>query len=159
MAFTINDFLDYCRAFNARDWDKQHSYYAKDVTLELPPDDKNPTLQGSEGIKAHYGPLFENFVEKIVPIELLISGDKIFFWMEVNFQATKASLSPSGFNAEPGDIVRVVVWAYYEMEGDLMKTIVTNQLSGTFIGKTMTLEEAIRDSQTRVKRPELLLQY
>lgn len=159
MTFTLDDFLDYCRAFNVRDWDKQHSYYTKDVTLDLPPNENLPTLKGSEGIKAHYGPLFESFVEKIVPIELLMEGDRIFFWMEANFQATKTSPSPSGFTAEPGDIVRVVVWAYYKMEGDLMKTIVTNQLSGEFIGKKMTLDEAIKDSQTRVKRSDLLLQY
>jgi hypothetical protein len=159
MPYTTDDFLDYIRAFNLPDWEKQHAFYAQDVTLDLPPDENIPTLKGSGGIKGHYGPLFSNFIEKIVPIEVLIEGERIFFWMETNFQATKPGPAPSGFTVEPGDIVRIVVWAYYELEGGLMKTIVTNQLKREFIGKTMTLEEAIKDSQSRSKRPELLLDY
>ncbi|KAF4338446.1 hypothetical protein FBEOM_7715 [Fusarium beomiforme] len=159
MPYTVEQFLDYIRAFNIPDWDKQHAFYAPDVTLDLPPNENLPTLRGSEGIKGHYRALFGGFIEKLVPIEVLIEGDGIFFWMETNFLATKAGLSPGGFNVEEGDIVRVTVWAYYETEGDLMKAIVTNQLKAEFIGKTMTLEEAIKDSQSRAKRPELLLQY
>ncbi|KIW18438.1 hypothetical protein PV08_02726 [Exophiala spinifera] len=159
MPYTTEHFLDYIRAFNIPDWDKQHAFYAQDVTLDLPTGDNIPTLKGSEGIKGHYRTLLHNFTEKLVPIEVIIEGDRIFFWMETNFQAKAPGPAPSGFTVEAGDIVRVVVWAYYECEGDLMKTIVTNQLSAEFIGKTMTLEEAIKDSQSRAKRPELLLQY
>lgn len=159
MPYTVEHFLDYIRAFNIPDWDKQHAFYAPDVTLDLPPNENLPTLKGSEGIKAHYRGLFGGVIEKLVPIELIIEGDSIFFWMETNFLATKPGIAPGGFNVEEGDIVRVTVWAYYKIEGGLMKTIVTNQLAGDFIGKAMTLEEAIKDSQSRVKRPELLLEY
>ncbi|KAF5706000.1 mRNA 3 end-processing YTH1 [Fusarium globosum] len=155
----VEHFLDYIRAFNIPDWDKQHAFYTPDVTLDLPPNENLPTLKGSEGIKAHYRSLFGGVIEKLVPIELIIEGDSIFFWMETNFLATKPGIAPGGFNVQEGDIVRVTVWAYYKIEGGLMKTIVTNQLAGDFIGKTMTLEEAIKDSQSRVKRPELLLEY
>jgi len=159
LPYTTEHFLDYIRAFNIPDWDKQHAFYAKDVTLDLPPNGNLLTLKGSEGIKGHYRTLFGGFLEKIVPIDVLVEDDRIFFWMETNFLATKPGPAPGGFTVEAGDIVRVTVWAHYVVEGDLMKTIVTNQLKGELIGKTMAMEEAIKDSQTRTKKPEFLLQY
>ncbi|KIX08668.1 uncharacterized protein Z518_03325 [Rhinocladiella mackenziei CBS 650.93] len=155
--YTTEHFLGYIKAFNAKDWDVQHSYYAKDVVLDLPRGDNLPTYRGSEGIKSHYGPLLDKFTETIVPIELMIEEDRIFFIMETSFQAKTETIGPSGFTCTPGDIIRVTVWAFYKMEGGLMKTITTNQLHGEFIGKRMTLEETIKDSQSRAARPELIL--
>jgi hypothetical protein len=89
-----------------------------------------------------------------VPIDVIIDGDRIFFWVETNFLAVKPGLASGRFTVEAGDIVRVTVWAHYVVEAGLMKTIVTNQLKGELIGKTMTMEEAIKDSQSRAKKPE-----
>lgn len=156
--YTTEHFLDYVRAFNTRDWDKQHSYYTEDVTLDLPPADGNPTLRGSASIKGHYGPLLDNFKECLVPIELMIEEDKILFIMETNFQAKKAARGPAGFDCAVGDIIRVEVWAFYRMEEGLMKSIITNQLTGEFLGQTKTLAERIKESQTRARK-DLILNY
>jgi len=156
--YSVEHFLDYVRAFNTRDWEKQHSYYTEDVTLELPPADGNPVLRGSAGIKGHYSALLDNFKESIVPIELMIEEHKIFFRMETNFLAKNAAHGPAGFECEAGDVIRVDVWAFYVMEGGLMKSIVTNQLAGEFLGHSKTLAERIKESQARARK-DLILNY
>ena len=157
--YSKEKFLDYIRAFNTPDWEKQHSFYAKDVTLALPRGDGLPTFKGSREIKNHYGPLLDNFVEHVVPLELMIEEDKIFFMMETNFKAKKAAHGPAGFDCVPGDVIRVEVWALYHMEGDLMKTIVTNQHTGEFLGQEKTFEERIKESQSRADKELLAILY
>ncbi|KAF7539065.1 hypothetical protein G7054_g2478 [Neopestalotiopsis clavispora] len=142
------EFLKYVRAFNAHDFEVQHSYYHEDVTLDLP-DPQTPLLVGSEGIKSHYIPLFEVADEVLVPLVVAIDGHNIFYIMECYFTyKKKLPHGVFGHAVDVGDIVKIQVWAHYVVADGKMKTIVCNLLKDTFLGKA-NLEEAIEESKSR----------
>lgn len=142
------DFLKYVRAFNAHDFEVQHSFYHDDVTLSLP-DPQTPLLKGSDGIKAHYDPLFEAADEILVPMVIAIDGHNIFYIMESYFTyKKKLPTGVFGHAVEPGDMIKICVWAHYVVVDGKMKTIVVNLLHDSFLGKA-NLEEALAESRSR----------
>lgn len=142
------DFLKYVRAFNAHDFEVQHDFYHEDVTLDLP-DPQTPLLKGSDGIKSHYIPLFAVADEVLVPLAIAIDGHNIFYIMESYFTYKKKLPSGVfGHAVEPGDIIKIQVWAHYKIVDGKMKTIVCNLLHDVFLGKA-NLEEALAESKSR----------
>ncbi|KAM0806758.1 putative SnoaL-like domain-containing protein [Seiridium cardinale] len=142
------EFLKYVRAFNAHDFKVQHSFYHDDITLDLP-DPQTPLLKGSEGIKAHYVPLFEVADEILIPLVVAIDGHNIFYIMESYFTyKKKLPHGVFGHAVEPGDIIKIQVWAHYVVVDGKMKTIVVNLLHDAFLGKA-NLDEAIEESRNR----------
>lgn len=61
---TKEEFLNYIRAFNAKDYDKQHAFYHENVELIIP-DPAIGTLKGSDGIKEHYKPIHSHAEETV----------------------------------------------------------------------------------------------
>lgn len=51
MAFTKEDFINYIRHFNRKEYDLQHGFYGPNVSLKLP---AIPALEGSAAISNHY---------------------------------------------------------------------------------------------------------
>jgi len=143
-------FLDYIRAFNAHDYDKQYSYYADDVTLDIP-DPQTGMLRGKEGIKAHYLPLFDVCEEIVVPMVVAIEGKHVFYIMESYFKYTKKmEKGVFGYPVEVGDIIKIRVWAHYQVEDGLMKEIVCNLFKAEHLGQG-DLKALVDESQSRAQ--------
>ncbi|KAI1842672.1 hypothetical protein JX265_002723 [Neoarthrinium moseri] len=145
---TRKEFLEYVRAFNAHDFDKQYSYYDDDVILDLP-DPQTGKLRGKKGIMAHYAPLFEVAEEVLVPMHLAVDGDNIFYVMESYFcYNKKLDHGVFGYPVEPGDIIKIRVWAHYQIKNKKMYYITCNLFQKWFLGK-VSLKEAVAESRTR----------
>lgn len=149
-AITPEDFLLYIKAFNAKDFETQHSFYHPDVELLLPAEEKEPVLRGSAGISQHYSRIFSHYHERLVPIEVIANERRVFFVMEVIFHAIKpVSVGIGKLAWESGDLGRQTVWALYDIEGGKMKKIVCNQEKIEFFGKSKTFDQALLESQSR----------
>ena len=156
-AISPQEFLKYVQAFNAHDFEVQHSFYHPDVELFLPAEETEPILKGSKGISNHYARIFGTFTEVLVPIEIIANERHLFFLMETQFQANRdIAVGIAKRPWEKGDLGRVTVWAYYDFEDGKMKRIICNQEKFEWFGKTRSLEEAVKDSQSRAA-PEFVL--
>lgn len=145
---SCEEFLEYIRAFNSRDYEKQHSFYDPHVTLTIP-DPKVGTLYGSQGIKDHYGPLHADADETVVPIVVVTEGNKLFFIMDAYFKyKRKTDQAVHGHVVEAGDVLKVTVWAYYVLEKKKMTKIVCNLFNDEFLGK-VDLKKYVMESQSR----------
>ncbi|KAJ5359095.1 uncharacterized protein N7496_011508 [Penicillium cataractarum] len=151
-ALSRNDFLNYMRAFNAHDFETQYNFYADDVTLHIP-DPKTGMLRGKDGIRGHYMPLFDVCDEYVVPMVVMNDAHKIFFIMESYFVYKTAREGVFGYPVEAGDIIKIRVWAYYEVENGKMQRIVCNLFQSWFLGK-VDIRELIRESESRAE-PDL----
>jgi hypothetical protein len=146
------EFINYMRAFNAHDFEKQYSFYADDVTLHIP-DPKTGMLHGKEGIRGHYLPLFDVCDEYVVPMVVMNDGHKILLIMESYFVYKKQLEGVFGYPVEEGDIIKIRVWAYYEIENGKMQRIVCNLFQSWFLGKG-DIRELVRESESRAE-PDL----
>lgn len=146
---TREDFLDYIRAFNLKDYKAQHAFYADNVTLTIP-DPAVGTLCGSAQILDHYRPVHDAAEETVIPMEVLIdeAQNKVFFMMETYFEYKKSVKGVHDFKVEAGDVIKVTVWAYYENEGKKMKKIVCNLFEDQCLGKINAIEYK-RESESR----------
>lgn len=144
---TREKFIDYIRAFNSRDVQRQHSYYHPEIDLRLP----EVALHGSKEIIEHYDRLLANAEETVVPITLLSNEDntKLFFEMHTYFHYTADN--ESGINdyaLKKGDVVKLVVWAIYIVEGGKMRSITCNLFKSEILGQ-VDCNSAIRKSQAQ----------
>ncbi|KAI9732630.1 MAG: hypothetical protein M1834_003966 [Cirrosporium novae-zelandiae] len=131
--FTRDDFLAYIKAFNAQDYTTQHSFYHPDVTLFIP---DVGTLAGSKSIQEHYRDIHASAEETIVPILLMIQGPKIFFQMTTYFTYKHdTNNAVHNLRVRRGDVVRVNIWALYDVVDGKLKTIVCNLLNVEVLGK------------------------
>ncbi|PYI33180.1 hypothetical protein BP00DRAFT_132266 [Aspergillus indologenus CBS 114.80] len=89
-SLSLRQFLEYIRAFNAKDYQKQHSFYHPDVRLVIP-DPEVGTQVGSAGIMNHYAVLHATAEETVVPILVMIDQGHIFFVMETYFRYVQAT--------------------------------------------------------------------
>ncbi|CAI7577348.1 unnamed protein product [Penicillium manginii] len=144
-AITRANFLEYMRAFNAHDFEKQYSFYAEDVTLHIP-DPKTGMLYGKDGIRGHYLPLFDVCDEYVVPMVVMNDSHKVLLIMESYFVYNSKLEGVFGYAVEEGDIIKIRVWAYYEIENGKMQRI-------WFLGKG-DIQELIRESESRAE-PDL----
>ncbi|KAJ5380058.1 uncharacterized protein N7496_002486 [Penicillium cataractarum] len=147
--FTHNDFLEYVKSFNAKDFDKQYSFYHDDITLDIP-DPQTGILRGKAGIRNHYLPLFDVADEYIVPMVIMVDGERVFYIMESSFRYNKRLDEGGvfGFKVDDGDVIKIRVWAYYEIREGKFQSIVCNLFQKWFLGK-VDMKEAIRESQSR----------
>ncbi|KAJ5113520.1 hypothetical protein N7456_002054 [Penicillium angulare] len=145
---SLKHFLDYIKAFNARDYKLQHSFYHKDVTLTIP-DPEIGTLIGSDGIMNHYAKVHANAKETVVPMFVMMDEKRIFFSMEAYFYYTKAiDNAVHSHKVNPGDVIRVKVWAVYEMRGGKMAQITCSALSDELLGQ-VNVDDLIKESWDR----------
>lgn len=145
---TKEEFLNYIRAFNKRDYDKQHSFYHEKVELTIP-DPAIGTLKGSNGIMEHYKPIHANADETVIPMVVMIDGNRIFFVMEAYFLYKNATdRAVHDYKVTPGDVLKITSWAIYDMEDKKMKTITCNLFAEELLGK-VDVNEHIRDSEKR----------
>lgn len=141
-------FLEYVRAFNAHDFDKQYSFYHDGVTLDIP-DPQTGMLRGKEGIKGHYMPLFQEADEVIVPMVVAVDGHNIFYIMESYFRyRVHKDKGVFAYPVTPGDVVKIRVWAHYVVVDGRMKAIVCNLFKAYFLGK-VDMAEHIAESRSR----------
>ncbi|RAH46896.1 nuclear transport factor 2 family protein [Aspergillus brunneoviolaceus CBS 621.78] len=154
-SLSLRQFLEYIRAFNAKDYQKQHSFYHPDVRLVLP-DPEVGTLVGSEGIMNHYAVLHATAEETVVPILVMVDQGRIFFVMETYFRYCQATdRAVHGYNAQAGDVIKVTVWALYDMDGGKMKHITCNGLHHEFLGTAdvnLPINESWSRADSTVKR-------
>ncbi|KAJ5714975.1 uncharacterized protein N7483_012156 [Penicillium malachiteum] len=87
---SLKHFLEYLKAFNAKDYNLQHSFYHKNVTLAIP-DPEIGTLIGSNGIMNHYATVHASAKETVVPMFVIMDEKRIFLNMEAYFCYTKAT--------------------------------------------------------------------
>ncbi|KAJ5095223.1 hypothetical protein N7532_007514 [Penicillium argentinense] len=145
----LNEFLKYIKAFNAKDYQTQHNFYSKDVTLTIP-DPEIGTLVGSKGIMDHYTVVHDAARETVVPMLVMIDEKRIFFSMEAYFYYIKATDNAvHSHKVKPGDVIRVKVWAIYDMKDGKMAKIVCNALGDELLGQ-VDVDEMIRESWSRV---------
>ncbi|KAL2824342.1 hypothetical protein BJY01DRAFT_166544 [Aspergillus pseudoustus] len=148
MSISRRKFLQYIQAFNARDYATQHSFYHPDVRLVIP-DPEVGTLYGSAGIMSHYSTVHNLAKETVVPMTVLIDGDIVFFIMETYFRYTKPTdQAVHGHKVQAGDVIRVKVWATYDMKDGKMLQITCNGLSDELLGQ-IDVDKAIEDSWNR----------
>lgn len=153
---TRNEFLQYVKAFNEKDFEVQHSFYHPNVELLLPAEENEPVLKGSGEIANHYERIFGHYQERLIPIEIMTSDSRLFFLMETLFRATKPVTVGIGRRSwEPDDLGRLTVWALYEFEDGKMKKIMCNQEKFEFFGKTKTFDQGLQESHAR-SSPNLL---
>jgi hypothetical protein len=147
--FTRDDFLEYVKAFNAKGFDKRYAFYHDDIMLDIP-DPQTGLLRGKAGIRDHYLPLFDVADEYIVPMVIMVDNNQVFYIME-SYSRYKQKLDKGGvlgFKVDTGDVIKIRVWAYYEIRDGKFQSIVCNLWKKWFLGQ-VDMEEAIRDSQNR----------
>ncbi|KAJ4228265.1 hypothetical protein NW757_014143 [Fusarium falciforme] len=148
-----DEFIQYVQAFNSHDFKRQYAFYHDDVILDIP-DPQPGLLHGKEGIRKHYLHLFSEADEVIVPMVVAVDGNNIFYIMESYFRyRVKKDEGVFAYPVEPGDVVKIRVWAHYIVSEGKMKTIVCNLFKAHLLGKA-NLAEAIAESRSRAD-PEL----
>ncbi|KAJ5635383.1 uncharacterized protein N7484_008696 [Penicillium longicatenatum] len=146
---SLKHFLRYIQAFNAKDYKLQHSFYHQDVTLTIP-DPEIGTLIGSTGIMNHYAKVHADAQETVVPMFVMIDGPRIFLSMEAYFLYTRPTdQAVHSHKVKPGDVIRVKVWAVYDMIDGKMAKITCNALNDEYLGQ-VDVNGLIRESWSRV---------
>ncbi len=149
------EFLDYIRAFNEKDYDKQHAFYHESVELVIP-DPKVGTLKGSSGIMQHYASVHALADETVIPMVVMAERDKLFLLMEAYFKYKRdTDQAVHEHNVRQGDVLKVTVWALYGMEGKKMKHITCNLFKDELLGQ-VDIKACVRDSESRAE-PDLRL--
>ncbi|KAJ5949702.1 hypothetical protein N7454_001286 [Penicillium verhagenii] len=144
----LRHFLKYLEAFNSKDYHVQHSYYHQDVTLVIP-DPEIGTLIGSTGIMRHYAMVHADARETVVPMFVMFDGPRIFLSMEAYFLYTRVTENAvHSHKVKAGDVIRVKVWAIYDMVDGKMAKITCNALSDEFLGQ-VDVDELIQESWSR----------
>lgn len=99
-------------------------------------------------------PLFGVADEIITPMVVAVDGNNIFYIMESYFRYKVAQeKGVFGYKVEPGDVIKIRVWAHYVVVDGKMKAIVCNLFKNEFLGK-VNMAEAIAESRSRAD-PEL----
>ncbi|KAJ6002841.1 hypothetical protein N7451_005388 [Penicillium sp. IBT 35674x] len=146
---SLKKFLRYIKAFNAKDYKLQHSFYLKDVTLVIP-DPEIGTLIGSTEIMNHYAKVHADAQETVIPMFVIFDDARIFLSMEAYFLYTRTTdQAVHSHKVKPGDVIRVKVWAVYDMLVGKMAKITCNALSDKFLGQA-NVNELIQESWSRV---------
>lgn len=146
---SLKHFLDYIKAFNAKDYSVQHDFYDKDVTLTIP-DPEIGTLIGSDGIMSHYSKVHADARETVVPMFVIMDEQRIFLSMEAYFLYNKSTKNAvHSHKVKPGDVIRVKVWAVYDMKDGKMARITCNAMSDELLGQ-VNVDEYIKESWSRV---------
>ncbi|KAJ5134029.1 hypothetical protein N7448_000949 [Penicillium atrosanguineum] len=145
---SLKEFLMYIAAFNARDYKLQHSFYHDDLKMVIP-DPEIGTLFGSTGIMNHYDLVHADAQETVVPMFVIINENRIFLSMEAYFFYTRATdKAVHSHKVKPGDVIRVKVWAVYDMQDGKMACITCNALGDEFLGE-VDVDELITISWSR----------
>lgn len=146
---SVPDFLDYIRAFNSKDYTKQHSYYSDTIELVIP-DPRIGALKGKFGIATHYAHIHDNAEETVIPIIVLSDRGRVFFQMETYFHYFNATdRAVHDYTVVPGDVVKICSCAVYDLNQDGKMTRITCHLfSEEKLGK-VDVKERIRDSESR----------
>lgn len=148
MSIPIQHFLQYIKAFNAKDYNVQHQFYHPDVRLVIP-DPAVGTLYGSKGIIQHYSVVHGSAKETVVPMFVMMDGTRILFSMETYFLYEKPTDNAvHGYEVQKGDVIRVKVWALYDMKDGKMLQITCNALGDEMLGQ-VDMEALIEDSLSR----------
>ncbi|KAI5922989.1 hypothetical protein F4810DRAFT_671191 [Camillea tinctor] len=146
--FTLSEFLEYLRAFNARDYEKQHSFYAEGVELALP-DPRVPVLKGSPAVKNHYNSIHADADEFVVPIVVLIDRGRVFLQMHAYFRYKNKAKGVHGLDVNPGDVVKIDCGGLYDLDQNNKMSKITCYLFGEeFLGQ-QDVKEKIRESESR----------
>ncbi|KXT03039.1 hypothetical protein AC578_652 [Pseudocercospora eumusae] len=145
------DFLTYIRHFNTRSYEKQHSFYAKDVVLILP-DPAIPPLRGSEAIAAHYSGVHSLAQETVVPVVVMNDREHVFFEMEVYFKyIVDTDQGVHSQTVKKDDVFKVIVWALYDInEQGKMTKIRCNLWEEKLLGQ-VDVDELIQESKSRAQ--------
>ncbi|KAH8773738.1 hypothetical protein F5883DRAFT_615265 [Diaporthe sp. PMI_573] len=153
---SVPDFLEYIRAFNDTDYDKQHSFYADDVKLVIP-DPAIGTLEGKAGIRKHYQPIHAAAKEKVIPLIVMSDRGRVFLKMDAYFLYEKeVEKAVHDYHVYPGDVVKISNCAIYDLDEEgKMKTIHCYLFQQELLGK-VDLKGCIRDSESRAD-PDLRL--
>jgi hypothetical protein len=148
MSISLHHFLRYIQAFNAKDYNIQHQFYHPDVRLVIP-DPAIGTLYGSEGIMKHYSVVHDSAEETVIPMFVMMDGARILFSMETYFLYHKSTDNGvHGHKVRAGDVIRVKVWALYDMKDGRMLQITCNGLSDEMLGQ-VNVEAMIEESWSR----------
>ncbi|KAJ5368661.1 uncharacterized protein N7496_008421 [Penicillium cataractarum] len=132
---TLQDFLTYIHAFNAQNYTLQHTFYHRTVSLTLP-DPDIPPLKSSPAIQSHYDTIHALAHETVVPMIVLIDANRVFFSMEAYFQyRIDTDNAVHGYSVKAGDVIRVKVWAVYEIVEGKMGAIVCCAVGDECLGK------------------------
>ncbi|KAH6974416.1 hypothetical protein BKA56DRAFT_619359 [Ilyonectria sp. MPI-CAGE-AT-0026] len=151
----ISEFLDYLRAFNKKDYDKQHAFYADNIQL-IVPDPAIGTLKGSKGIMDHYGPVHANADEFVIPISVMSDRGKVFLQMESYFKYLNKAKGVHDIDVVPGDIIKITTCALYDLDEQNKMTLIRCYLGSAEKLGQVDLKEVIRDSEGRAS-PDLRL--
>ncbi|KAH7136999.1 hypothetical protein B0J13DRAFT_560380 [Dactylonectria estremocensis] len=155
----VEDFLDYLRAFNEADYDKQHSFYSEDVTMVLP-DPEIPKIMGSQGIKTHYKPIHADAKETVIPIIVLCDRGRVFLQMEAYFlYKNEVQKAVHDYHVHPGDVIRISCCAIYDLDSSSkIKTITCHLFQQELLGQ-VNLQAAIRESELKADADLRLYNY
>lgn len=153
---SISEFLEYIRAFNDADYEKQHSFYSEDVKMVIP-DPAIGTLEGKAGIKEHYKPIHSAAKETVIPLIVMIDRGRIFLKMDAYFLYEKeVGRAVHDYHVYPGDVIKISCCAIYDLDSDgKMKTIHCYLFKPELLGK-VDLKQCIRDSESSAD-PDLRL--
>ncbi|KAJ5380057.1 uncharacterized protein N7496_002485 [Penicillium cataractarum] len=148
MSISLQQFLRYIKAFNAKDYHVQHQFYDPEVRLVIP-DPAIGTLHGSKGIMKHYSVVHGSAKETVVPMFVMIDGARVLFSMETYFLYLEPTENAvHGYKVRAGDVIRVKVWALYDMKDGKMLQITCNGLSDEMLGQ-VDVEALIEESLSR----------
>ncbi|KAL1847378.1 hypothetical protein Daus18300_013963 [Diaporthe australafricana] len=152
----VSQFLEYLRAFNARDYETQHSFYAPQVELVLPDADIG-TLKGSSAIMEHYRPIHENADEKVIPLIVMSDRGRIFLHMNAYFvYKNEVAKAVHDYHVHPGDVIKIDNCAIYDLDAQgKMKRITCRLFKQELLGQ-VDIKEKIRESESRAD-PDLRL--
>ncbi|KAK2073428.1 hypothetical protein P8C59_007713 [Phyllachora maydis] len=145
--FSKTDFLDYCRAFNRRDYAAMASYYTADVALTLP-DPAAPALHGRGAVVEYYERLHATADETVVPVVLMADAARMFYVMDAYVRCKRAAACLLGYDdVGVGDVVMMRIWALYELSDEGRIARIECRLVKRALLGTVDLEERLEESR------------
>jgi len=145
----IDQFLEYVKAFNRRDYEKQHSYYTSDIELILP-DASLAALKGSAAIMEHYKNLHAQAEEVVVPMVAMSERHRVFYMMDAYLKYhEEVERGFKGYHVYAGDVIKMEIWAVYDVRADgKIKKITCNLYRCELLGQ-VEMQERVCHSKAR----------
>jgi hypothetical protein len=144
---SLSEFKTYLQAFNARDYEVQHSFYDENVTLKLP---TVPLLEGKAAIVSQYKAVHPSFDEAIIPLDILINDHRIIILKRTVFGAREDTPDFLGQPLKKGDVVVFAAYIHYEFNeyGKIIRINLTgyeeeDKPALRFLGKTKSFKQVV----------------
>ncbi|KAG9257613.1 uncharacterized protein F5Z01DRAFT_671206 [Emericellopsis atlantica] len=138
-AVSLPSFVKYLRAFNARDYDTQHAFYADDITLNLP---YVEPLVGKDAITAQYAQIHPIADEAVIPMDIVYNGRTFIVPKRTIFRLRQDVPELMGLkDLKRGDVIVYTAYLqyYFNKEGKIRQIDLTTLSDERQLGPRLLL--------------------